>query len=84
MRRKKNEFAKVAARAGLAQRKLNRLPARERIDLLIDPVKRENRRFPNNYLELNLWSAHGMYQEVGGTIRPASSPSLAPSTPAPA
>src|SRR3954470_23416219 len=47
--------------AGLArQRKLGRLPARERIDLLID------KKTP--LLEIGLWSAYGMYQEVGGAV----------------
>src|SRR3954451_10435303 len=54
--------------AGLArQRKLGRLPARERIELLLDPVKRENRRFPH-FLEIGLWSAYGMYADVGGAV----------------
>src|SRR5262245_32973866 len=46
--------------AGLArQRKLGRLPARERIKLLIDAPP---------FLEIGLWSAHGMYREVGGAV----------------
>ena len=45
--------------AGLArQRKLGRLPARERIDLLIDSQ--------SQFLEIALWAAFGMYQDVGG------------------
>jgi 3-methylcrotonyl-CoA carboxylase beta subunit len=45
-------------KAGLErQRKLGRLPARERIALLLD------RNAP--FFELGLWAAHGMYQEWG-------------------
>jgi 3-methylcrotonyl-CoA carboxylase beta subunit len=45
-------------KAGLdRQRKLGRLPARERIGLLLD------RNAP--FFELGLWAAHGMYQEWG-------------------
>ncbi len=40
------------------QRRLGRLPARERIQLLLDPGA--------VFLEVNLWAAHGMYEEVGG------------------
>jgi 3-methylcrotonyl-CoA carboxylase beta subunit len=39
------------------QKKLNRLTARERIDSLLD----DN----HTFLELNLWAAHGMYEEWG-------------------
>src|SRR4051812_2093529 len=47
--------------AGLArQRKLGRLPARERIALLVDKK--------TSLLEINLWSAYGMYEEVGGAV----------------
>jgi 3-methylcrotonyl-CoA carboxylase beta subunit len=42
------------------QRKLGRLPVRERIDLLIDKK--------STLLEIQLWAAHGMYTEVGGAI----------------
>ncbi len=40
------------------QHKKNRLTARERIDLLIDPE--------SFFQELGLWAAHGMYKEYGG------------------
>lgn len=40
------------------QRKLGRLPVRERIGLLLDDGA--------SFLELNLWAAWGMYEEVGG------------------
>ena len=40
------------------QRRLGRLPARERIQLLLDPGAA--------FLEVNLWAAYGMYEEVGG------------------
>jgi acetyl-CoA carboxylase carboxyltransferase component len=44
--------------SGIArQRKLGRLPVRERLALLLDP----NRPF----LELGLWAAHGMYSDWG-------------------
>src|SRR5256885_10215145 len=47
--------------AGLArQRKLGRLPARERIELLIDKK--------SSFLEIGLWAAFGMYEEVGGAV----------------
>jgi acetyl-CoA carboxylase carboxyltransferase component len=47
--------------AGLErQRKLGRLSARERIELLLD------KKTP--FLELGLWVAHGMYLEVGGAV----------------
>src|SRR2546429_6904668 len=47
--------------AGLArQRKLGRLPARERIELLIDKK--------SHFLEIGLWAAFGMYEEVGGAV----------------
>ncbi len=39
------------------QRKLGRLPVRERLVLLLDD--------PKNFLELNLWSAYKMYPEYG-------------------
>lgn len=39
------------------QRKLGRLPVRERLDRLLDPG--------SHSLELNLWAAWGMYPEVG-------------------
>lgn len=39
------------------QRKLGRLPVRERLALLLDD--------PNDFLELNLWAAWGMYESVG-------------------
>jgi 3-methylcrotonyl-CoA carboxylase beta subunit len=45
-------------KAGLErQRKLGRLPARERINLLLDK--------DSDFLELGLWAAYGMYQEWG-------------------
>src|SRR5438552_154592 len=45
-------------KAGLErQRKLGRLPARERIALLLDPK--------SPFLELGLWAAHKMYEEWG-------------------
>ena len=45
-------------KAGLErQRKLGRLPARERIALLLDN--------PNDFFEVGLWAAYGMYQEWG-------------------
>ncbi len=40
------------------QRKLGRLLARERIELLLDPN--------TELFELNLWAAHGMYDQWGG------------------
>jgi acetyl-CoA carboxylase carboxyltransferase component len=47
--------------AGLArQRKLGRLPARERIELLIDKK--------SSFLEIGLWAAFGMYEDVGGAV----------------
>ena len=47
--------------AGLArQRKLGRLPARERIEFLIDKK--------SSFLEIGLWAAFGMYEEVGGAV----------------
>src|SRR6478609_8834924 len=47
--------------AGLErQRKLGRLPARERIELLIDKK--------SPFLEIGLWAAYGMYQDVGGAL----------------
>src|SRR4051812_36820961 len=42
------------------QRKLGRLPARERIGLLIDTN--------SSFLEIGLWAAHGMYEDVGGAV----------------
>jgi acetyl-CoA carboxylase carboxyltransferase component len=42
------------------QRKLGRLPARERIGLLIDKK--------STLLEIGLWSAYGMYEDVGGAV----------------
>src|SRR5436309_1752769 len=39
------------------QRKLGRLPVRERLARLLDPK--------SAFLELNLWAAWGMYREVG-------------------
>jgi acetyl-CoA carboxylase carboxyltransferase component len=39
------------------QRKLNRLPVRERLSLLLDPN--------SSFLELGLWWAHDLYPEVG-------------------
>src|SRR5438270_501825 len=45
-------------KAGLErQRKLGRLPARERIALLLDS--------PGDFFEIGLWAAYGMYQEWG-------------------
>src|SRR5205814_5456451 len=45
-------------KAGLErQRKLGRLPARERIGLLLDS--------PADFFEVGLWAAYGMYQESG-------------------
>ncbi|HEX4640369.1 MAG TPA: carboxyl transferase domain-containing protein, partial [Chthoniobacterales bacterium] len=45
-------------KAGLErQRKLGRLPARERIALLLDD--------PADFFEIGLWAAYGMYQEWG-------------------
>src|SRR5213080_1065053 len=45
-------------KAGLErQRKLGRLPARERIALLLDS--------PADFFEVGLWAAYGMYQEWG-------------------
>src|SRR5689334_10375063 len=47
--------------AGLArQRKLGRLPARERIELLVDKK--------SPFLEIGLWAAFGMYEDVGGAV----------------
>ena len=44
------------------QRKLGRLPVRERIERLIDPAKRVNRRFPlPSFLELNLWNSRNSW-----------------------
>src|SRR5436853_7263399 len=44
--------------AGLErQRKLGRLPARDRIALLLDN--------PGDFFEIGLWAAYGMYQEWG-------------------
>src|ERR1041384_545798 len=40
------------------QRKLGRLPVRQRLALLLDD--------PNDFLEFNLWAAYGMYEQVGG------------------
>jgi len=40
------------------QHEKGRLTARERIDKLVDD--------PNRFVELGLWAAHGMYQDVGG------------------
>lgn len=40
------------------QRRLGRLPVRERIALLIDEDA--------EFFEVNLWAAYGMYEEVGG------------------
>src|SRR5437867_3147430 len=58
------EEAKLREGGGAAglerQRKLGRLPARERIGLLIDKK--------SLFLEIGLWSAHGMYTEVGGAV----------------
>lgn len=42
------------------QHKLGRLTARERVALLVD------RNTPDAFLELGLWAADGMYEEVGG------------------
>src|SRR5215218_4022771 len=39
------------------QKKLGRLNVRERLQKLLDE--------DSNFLELNLWSAHGMYPDVG-------------------
>src|ERR1043165_7894488 len=45
-------------KAGLErQRKLGRLPARERIALLLDT--------PSEFFEIGLWAAYQMYQEWG-------------------
>jgi acetyl-CoA carboxylase carboxyltransferase component len=45
-------------KAGLErQRKLGRLPARERISMLLDD--------PTDFFEIGLWAAYGMYQEWG-------------------
>jgi 3-methylcrotonyl-CoA carboxylase beta subunit len=45
-------------KAGLErQRKLGRLPARDRIALLLDS--------PGDFFEIGLWAAYGMYQEWG-------------------
>lgn len=40
------------------QRRLGRLPVRERIERLLDPGA--------GFLELGLWAAHEMYEDVGG------------------
>jgi acetyl-CoA carboxylase carboxyltransferase component len=40
------------------QRKLDRLPVRERIERLLDPGA--------SFLEIGLWAAYGMYSDVGG------------------
>src|SRR5438093_2956120 len=42
------------------QRKLGRLPVRERLDLLLDKGA--------PLLEIGLWAAYGMYGEVGGAV----------------
>src|SRR3954451_526524 len=42
------------------QRKLGRLPVRERIELLLDKG--------SSLLESGLWAAYGMYSEVGGAV----------------
>jgi 3-methylcrotonyl-CoA carboxylase beta subunit len=42
------------------QRKLGRLPVRERIELLLDKKP--------PWLEIGLWNAHGMYKEVGDIV----------------
>ena len=42
------------------QRKLGRLPVRERIELLLDKN--------SALLEIGLWAAYGMYAEVGGAV----------------
>jgi 3-methylcrotonyl-CoA carboxylase beta subunit len=42
------------------QRKLGRLPVRERIELLLDTGA--------SFLEIGLWAAYGMYTEVGGAV----------------
>jgi 3-methylcrotonyl-CoA carboxylase beta subunit len=42
------------------QHKLSRMTARERIDRLLDPTPGDGR-----FLELGLWSAHGMYPDWG-------------------
>ena len=39
------------------QAKLGRLTVRERLDILLDD--------PQNFMELGLWAAHGMYEEWG-------------------
>jgi 3-methylcrotonyl-CoA carboxylase beta subunit len=65
------------AKAADAQRAKGRLTARERIALLIDPgplrsqVSESRPGAPGllvgeNFLELGLWAAHGMYAEYGG------------------
>ncbi|HUA99141.1 MAG TPA: acyl-CoA carboxylase subunit beta [Terracidiphilus sp.] len=46
------------AKAAEAQRGKGRLTVRERLKLLLDDEE--------NFLELGLWAAHGMYQEYGG------------------
>ncbi|HEY7090628.1 MAG TPA: carboxyl transferase domain-containing protein, partial [Tepidisphaeraceae bacterium] len=42
------------------QRKLGRLPVRERIELLLDKK--------SPWLEIGLWNAYGMYKEVGEIV----------------
>ena len=51
-------------KAAEAQRGKGRLTARERIALLVDASGPNAD--DNNFLELGLWAAHGMYQEYGG------------------
>src|SRR4051794_17819673 len=42
------------------QRKLGRLPVRERLQRLLDPGA--------PFIEIGLWAAFGMYEEVGGAV----------------
>src|SRR6476620_11370589 len=56
--RQESDLRQGGGAAGQArQRKLGRLPVRERIERLLDPA--------SPLLEFGLWAAHGMYPKVG-------------------
>src|SRR6202046_5110116 len=80
----RSEGAKIreggGAKAAEAQRAKGRLTVRERLALLLDPeplqtqVSESRPGAPGvvqlqNFLELGLWAAHGMYGEYGGGAR---------------
>src|SRR6476620_8297506 len=57
--REESDLRQGGGPAGQArQRKLGRLPVRERFDGLLDPGA--------TFLEIGLWAAYGMYADVGG------------------